>query len=396
MENLSGIRRGSTQCLRLLMLGLCALSIAGAATNLTIPIPRHTAMTPVQRLNSEGVQAVKRHHYEKAADLFYKAYLFDPADPFTLNNLGYISEIQGNLERAQKFYTLAAQQGCQATIAHSNLSQLRGKPMSAAFYGLHDAPMQVNRMNVDAMAMLSSKRGAEAAVLLTQALRLDSQNPFTRNNLAVAHEALGDYAAAARDYAAVAADNSKEAVVVTASGPWRGHTVSQIAEESGRRLQLRISTMKAPATESAMWDIQGVTAVNQNNWTAARKAFLQAYEVAPNDSFALNNRGYIAEKDGDPETAHFFYAKARRASEARHRIGLATSPEAEGQKLSAVSRESDRLVESALDASARLRHTQPGPAGLTSRPPIPVDEKQESPTASLPPTEGKAPAARMP
>ena len=51
----------------------------------------------MQRLNREGVEAVKRHDYEKAEALFLKAYLYDPADPFTLNNLGYISELQGQL-----------------------------------------------------------------------------------------------------------------------------------------------------------------------------------------------------------------------------------------------------------------------------------------------------------
>jgi hypothetical protein len=47
-------------------------------------LPRRSQLTPVQRLNREGVEAVKKHDYEKAERLFYKAYLYDPADPFTL------------------------------------------------------------------------------------------------------------------------------------------------------------------------------------------------------------------------------------------------------------------------------------------------------------------------
>ena len=69
--------------------------------DIRITIPKHSELTPVQRLNREGVDAVRRHQYEKAEAIFYKAYLYDAADPFTLNNLGYISELQGKLDRAQ-------------------------------------------------------------------------------------------------------------------------------------------------------------------------------------------------------------------------------------------------------------------------------------------------------
>src|ERR1700744_3946083 len=86
------------------------------AQNLKISIPRRSELTPVQRLNRDGVEEVRKQHYEKAEQLFYKAYLYDPSDPFTLNNLGYIAEQQGQLDRAHKFYALAAEQGCSAPI----------------------------------------------------------------------------------------------------------------------------------------------------------------------------------------------------------------------------------------------------------------------------------------
>src|SRR5580692_11273947 len=118
---------------------------AWASDVLKITIPRHSELTPVQRLNREGVEAVRKRQYEKAATLFYKAYLYDPADPFTLNNLGYISELQGELERARKFYALAAEQGSTANIDVSNVKELDGKPMQYAFANLQDMPMRVNR-----------------------------------------------------------------------------------------------------------------------------------------------------------------------------------------------------------------------------------------------------------
>src|ERR1700678_1318979 len=114
--------------------------LAWASDVVKITLPRRSELTPVQRLNREGGEGVNKRNDEKAAALFYKAYLFDPADPFTLNNLGYISELQGELDRAQKFYALAAQQGGDAFVDRSNSKQLEGKPMSYALNSLKDVP----------------------------------------------------------------------------------------------------------------------------------------------------------------------------------------------------------------------------------------------------------------
>src|SRR5271166_3213557 len=100
--------------------GIAAVCLPGAqAGDITIRIPRRSKLTPVQRLNREGVEAVKKHNYSKAEKLFYKAYLYDPDDAFTLNNLGYISEMQGQLDRAQHFYALAAEQSSEAVVDRS-------------------------------------------------------------------------------------------------------------------------------------------------------------------------------------------------------------------------------------------------------------------------------------
>src|ERR1700733_11048898 len=125
------------------LLGLGAHA-AWARDTITITIPRHSNLTFVQRLNRQGVLAIQKHDYATAANLFYKAYLFDPSDPFTLNNLGYISELEGQLDRASKFYKLAAEQGSNANIDVSSVKGLQGQPMQAAFTGLQDAPMRVN------------------------------------------------------------------------------------------------------------------------------------------------------------------------------------------------------------------------------------------------------------
>ncbi len=70
----------------------------------------------MQQLNREGVEAVLKNQYDKAKALFYKAYVLDPGDPFTLNNLGYMAELEGQQDRAQAFYGLAGGLATDANI----------------------------------------------------------------------------------------------------------------------------------------------------------------------------------------------------------------------------------------------------------------------------------------
>jgi Flp pilus assembly protein TadD len=356
-----------------------------ARDTLTITIPRHSELTPVQRLNREGVDAVKSRQFEKAAKLFYRAYLYDPADPFTLNNLGYISELQGNLESAHKFYLLASEQECNANIDRSNAKQLQGKPMQYAFESLQDVPMRVNRMNVDAMDLLSEDRGPEAVALLREALRLNSQSPFTLNNLGVADETIGDYDDALKSYTAAAQSHSREPVVVTLDRSWRGKPVSEMAAASARRLKERIEKMDTAEVNADLLTVHGVSAINENDWPAARQDFLHAYSLNPASAFSLNNRGYVAEMDGDIETAQFFYDKARKSGDSNARVGLASLRTAEGKRLSTVATDSGHQVTDELDKYSQERHRESGSIELTSRNNAPAKESSvpaEKPSSS--------------
>lgn len=340
---------------------------AWAGDVLTIKIPRHSELTPVQRLNREGVEAVKKLQYDKAAALFYKAYLYDPSDPFTLNNLGYISELQGDLDRAHKFYGLASEQVSSANIDISNAKQLQGKPMQFALDSLQDSPMRVNRLNIDAMDLLEENRGFEAVALLNQALALDPRNPFTLNNLGVADETIGDYSGALKSYGQAADTRSSEPVVVTMDHTWKGKSVSAMAAASARRLEDRMRRVNSAEVRAALFTFQGVSATNQNNWTAARQDFLHAYSLDPNSAFSLNNRGFVAEMDGDLETAEFFYDKARKAGDSNVRVGLATQRAAEGKALAIVATTSGHQVTGEIDKYTQERRRQTGPIELTPR-----------------------------
>jgi tetratricopeptide (TPR) repeat protein len=377
---------------------------AWAREGLKITIPRRSELSPVQRLNREGVEAIQKHQYEKASALFYKAYLYDPADPFTLNNLGYISELQSELDRAEMFYKLAAEQGSSAIIDRSNAKQLQGKPMLAAVNGLHDTTMRVNRMNQDAITLLSENRGFEAVALLKQVQLLDPENVFTMNNLGVAYESIGDYDTALKYYQSAAALHSSESVVVSLDRSWRGRPVSAMAAISATRLQARMRNTNAPELDAVMSELRGVAAANQNDWLDARQDFLHAYSIEPGNSFTLNNRGYVAEMDGDIESAQFFYDQARKAAGSNARVGLATQYSAEGRAVSAVAADSSRQVGGVLVDYSRARRQDTAVVELVHRDNAPSDSQatpdslaplapSESPTPQPAPSTTQAPSS---
>lgn len=364
----------------------------GWAGDLRVTLPRRSELTMVQRLNREGVDAVRKKQYEKAEGIFYKAYLYDPTDPFTLNNLGYISELQGQLDRALKLYALASEQGGDASIDRSNAKQLEGKPLDNAFNGLQDVPMRVNRMNVQAIELLRDNRNYEADLLLQRALELDPKNTFTLNNLGVAKEAVGDYEAALKYYHSAADAHSDEPIVVTTNNKWRGKPVSEMAAKSATELQERMEKTDSDAARAAMLTWRGVYAANRNDWGAAKEDFIKAYSLDPKSAFSLNNLGYVSEKDGDLETAQFYYNQAQKAENADARVGLATQGSAEGKKLVAVATDSDLKIDGEIDQNQQARRRKGGPVQLNRRNGAPVEDTTPAP-ATAPSTDTPAPAA---
>ena len=364
-------------------LAFCVTGTLAYGADLRITIPRRSELTPVQKLNRDGVEAVQKHEFDKAEALFYKAYLFDPADPFTLNNLGYVSELQGQMDRAETFYKLAAEQGCGAIIDRSDEKSLRGKPMMYALDTLQNLPMRVNRMNIQALELLSQDRAFQAESVLEQALKLDPQNPFTLNNLGVANESIGDLDNALKYYDDAAASRSTEPIVVTLKKSWRGRPVSQMAAQSARDLRGRMRTMDMSRERAAMLELRGVAAVNANDWDTAKRDFLDAYKLDPHSAFTLNNLGYAAEKDGDLETAQFFYARARSASDSGTRVGLATQSLAEGQHLAAVANGNTQKMDGELQMYTQDRRGETGPVELIPR--YGSDAPRSSPQPPEPP-----------
>lgn len=348
-------------------------------SGIRITLPKRSKATPVQKLNQEGVAAVKKHDYEKAKKLFYRAYLLDPDDPFTLNNLGYMSEMEGDLDRAQRFYQLSAEQRSDATVVSSTSKTVQGQAVSDVAGKAEDAAMNINRYNVAAIALLNKDRAPEADLLLQKALALDPKNPFTLNNLGFTREKEGEYEVAMNYYRRSALVRSEEPIVVTMNPDWRGKPISEIAAGNADKLRKLMEKEQTPQARVVRLNLQGVSAFNRNDRDTARKDFLEAYKLNPTNAFTLNNMGYLAELDGDRETADFYYAKAQEARGANARVTMATRMDAEGKSLGQVARVSDTKVNDKIELERQARASEGGPVLLRRRDNSVVVEPDKAP-----------------
>jgi Flp pilus assembly protein TadD len=373
------------------ILGATSLSFAG---DLKIPIPQHGVSIPTQKLNREGVAELKRGHREKAKQLFYKAYLLDPDDPFTLNNLGYIAELEGDAERALRFYELSARDHTNAIIAQSSVAALKGKPLDEAFRQVHDSDREISKVNEQAIVLLQESRVFEARNLLRSMQSQHPQDPFLLNNLGFALESVGDLDGALKAYSAAASLHSSQPIIVTPRAKWRGQPVSKIAAANAAAVSQQIARGEGVEAATARLNLRGVAALNDNDPKAAREFFLEAYQLDPHNAFTLNNLGYITEIQGDWESAEDYYEAARTGRDAKDRVSYSTRREAEGQKVNALADDNQSAAESALRAmqDARRRGSQPvelmhrdGTPETSAPTPAPPVDVQPPPMPALPP-----------
>src|SRR6478672_10597280 len=377
-----------------LSLGFCLISggVAAQAQQVRIPLPKKSKFTPVQQLNRDGVAALKKHDIGKAKRLFYKAYLIDPNDPFTLNNLGYVSELEGSLERAQRYYDQAKANTSEAVIDRSTAEEAQGKTVASVAGRTAEGQMKVNELNSEALGLLNRDRAPEADVVLQAALKIDPKNPFTLNNMGFAKEKEGELEQAIRYYDSSAATGSREPIVIAFNKSWRGKPISEVASENADKSRKELSKAQDMQARVARLNLRGVSAMNRNDRKSARDSFEQAYKMDPKNSFALNNMGYLAELEGDTETAQSFYQQAQRAERARQKVMVSTRPEVEGQTVGHVAEESTTLVESAFVARAEARRRSGAPPALKTRDNrIIVEPKTPPPSTNTTPPEFRNP-----
>jgi Flp pilus assembly protein TadD len=350
----------------LLSFGLSVAMQAGAQ-QIRIPLPKKSKFTPVQQLNRDGVAALKKHDIGKAKRSFYKAYLIDPNDQFTLNNLGYVAELEGNLERAQRYYDQAQANTSEAMIDRSTAQEVQGKTVASVAGHTAEGPMKVNELNSEALGLLNRDRAPEADVVLQQAIKIDPNNPFTLNNMGFAKEKEGEIEEAIRYYDRSAATGSREPIVIAFNKGWRGKPISEVAQRNGDESRKELSKAQDLQARVARLNLRGVSAMNRNDRKTARTNFQQAYKLDPNNSFTINNMGYLAELEGDKETAQSYYEQARRAKRASAKIMVSTRPEVEGHPVGQVAEQSTALVESSFAAQVESKRRSGGPPALRTR-----------------------------
>jgi hypothetical protein len=97
--------------------------------------------------------------------------------------------------------------------------------------------------------------------------------------------------------------------------------------------------------------------------------------------------GYVAELEGDRETANYFYEKAEAARRADARVDVATNRQAEGRKLGEVAQQNNNQIDTKMQAEAQVRRRQGGPIVLKRRDNSPVVEStpQPAPDSQAPP-----------
>jgi len=345
------------------------------AGDLRIPVPKRGISTPSQKLNREGVAELKHGHQKKAKQLFYKAYLLDPDDPFTLNNLGYVAELEGDADRALRYYALAARDQTNALIDKSSQAALKGKPLDEALRQVQNSDQEVSKINERAIVLGQQGRVFEALNLLNSALTRHPNDPFLLNNLGYAREGIGDLDGALRCYSAAASLHSTRRVVVTPRVKWRGRPISEVAADNAVAISQQIARGEGVEAATARLNLRGVAALNSNNPTEARQFFLQAYQREADNAFTLNNLGYVAELAGDRESAQMYYQAARSGRDANARVSYATRPDAEGQKIDKLADANQADVEATLKAVQEAKRRANRPIELKQREPLAGNEE---------------------
>ena len=357
------------RCPLLMLFALPVLSAAllAGAQSVRIPLPKKSRYTPVQQLNRDGVAALKKHDIAKAKRLFYRAYLIDPNDPFTLNNLGYVAELEGSLDRAQRYYDQAQANTSEAVIDRSTAEEAEGKTVAKIAGHTGEGPMKVNQLNSEALGLLNRDRAPEADVVLQQALKIDPNNPFTLNNMGFTKEKEGEIEQAITYYQRAAATGSDEPIVIAFNKKWRGKPISEVASRNADESRKELNKAQNLQDRVARLNLRGVSAMNRNDRATARRDFEQAYKLDPNNSFTINNMGYLAELEGDKEVAQSYYVQAQRAERSSAKIMVSTRPEAEGHRVGDVAEQSTELVESTFAAQAEARRRTGGAPALRTR-----------------------------
>jgi len=91
-----------------------------------------SAQAQATLLAVRGVSATNRNDWPAARQDFLKSYSLDPYSAFSLNNIGYLSEMDGDLETAEFFYAKAEKaEDAKVRVGLASRSSAEGKHLQA-------------------------------------------------------------------------------------------------------------------------------------------------------------------------------------------------------------------------------------------------------------------------
>ncbi len=74
-----------------------------------------------------AIDNLNQGNTEQYKDLVRKAHAKDPNDPFVLNNMGVVAEMEGNLPEAKTYYAQAVEKAGTLKVAKTNKGESQGK-----------------------------------------------------------------------------------------------------------------------------------------------------------------------------------------------------------------------------------------------------------------------------
>ena len=111
----------------------------------------------VARLNTRGVAAINRNDYKLARTYFEQAYKLDHNNAFALNNMGYLSELDGDRETADFYYDKAREADQSSMkVAYASRKDVEGMKLTSV---ASDSDEAVNKAVEEAAALRREEGG---------------------------------------------------------------------------------------------------------------------------------------------------------------------------------------------------------------------------------------------
>jgi len=157
----------------------------------------------VNRGNIQAMGLLQQGRNQEAEDVLRETLKLDPKNPFTLNNLGFAMEGQGELESALRYYNDASLTHSTEPVVVALDRRWRGKAISdvafnneqavrARLASEQSAQDRAARLHVQGVAALNHNEPDKALSYFRQAYKLDPQSAFSLNNMGYVAEAVGD------------------------------------------------------------------------------------------------------------------------------------------------------------------------------------------------------------